>query len=40
MNGNLVEATEKYLRERRSKIGMVFQQFNLISTHDSLTKLY
>ena len=28
-NGNLVEATEKYLRERRSKIGMVFQQFNL-----------
>ena len=29
INGNLVEATEKYLRERRSKIGMVFQQFNL-----------
>ena len=28
-NGNLVEANEKYLRERRSKIGMVFQQFNL-----------
>ena len=28
-NGNLVEASEKYLRERRSKIGMVFQQFNL-----------
>ena len=25
----LVEADEKYLRERRSKIGMVFQQFNL-----------
>ncbi len=25
-NGNLVEASEKYLRERRSKIGMVFQQ--------------
>ena len=29
VNGKLVEATEKYLRERRSKIGMVFQQFNL-----------
>ena len=28
-DGNLVEASEKYLRERRSKIGMVFQQFNL-----------
>ena len=28
-NGKLVEANEKYLRERRSKIGMVFQQFNL-----------
>ena len=28
-NGNLIEASEKYLRERRSKIGMVFQQFNL-----------
>ena len=28
-NGNLVIANEKYLRERRSKIGMVFQQFNL-----------
>ena len=28
-NGKLVEADEKYLRERRSKIGMVFQQFNL-----------
>ena len=28
-NGQLVEANEKYLRERRSKIGMVFQQFNL-----------
>ena len=26
---NLVPANEKYLRERRSKIGMVFQQFNL-----------
>ena len=25
----LIEADEKYLRERRSKIGMVFQQFNL-----------
>ena len=25
----LVVANEKYLRERRSKIGMVFQQFNL-----------
>ena len=25
----LVIANEKYLRERRSKIGMVFQQFNL-----------
>ena len=25
----LVEANEKYLRDRRSKIGMVFQQFNL-----------
>ena len=25
----LVTASEKYLRERRSKIGMVFQQFNL-----------
>ena len=28
-NEELVEASEKYLRERRSKIGMVFQQFNL-----------
>tara|TARA_B100001559_G_scaffold318209_1_gene324957 strand:- start:772 stop:1557 length:786 start_codon:yes stop_codon:yes gene_type:complete len=28
-NGELIEANEKYLRERRSKIGMVFQQFNL-----------
>ena len=28
-DGKLVEASEKYLRERRSKIGMVFQQFNL-----------
>ena len=28
-DGSLVEASEKYLRERRSKIGMVFQQFNL-----------
>jgi len=28
-NGELIEASEKYLRERRSKIGMVFQQFNL-----------
>ena len=28
-NGSIVEANEKYLRERRSKIGMVFQQFNL-----------
>ena len=28
-NENLVEASEKYLRDRRSKIGMVFQQFNL-----------
>ena len=29
VDGKLVEASEKYLRERRSKIGMVFQQFNL-----------
>ena len=28
-NEELVEASEKYLRERGSKIGMVFQQFNL-----------
>src|SRR5210317_1804179 len=28
-SGKLIEANEKYLRERRSKIGMVFQQFNL-----------
>ena len=28
-NGKLVVSSEKYLRERRSKIGMVFQQFNL-----------
>ena len=27
--GKMIEASEKYLRERRSKIGMVFQQFNL-----------
>ncbi|MDA7752787.1 ectoine/hydroxyectoine ABC transporter ATP-binding protein EhuA [Candidatus Pelagibacter sp.] len=27
--GKLIVANEKYLRERRSKIGMVFQQFNL-----------
>ena len=29
INGKLIEANEKYLRDRRSKIGMVFQQFNL-----------
>ena len=29
LNGKQVESSEKYLRERRSKIGMVFQQFNL-----------
>ena len=29
LNGKQIEADEKYLRERRSKIGMVFQQFNL-----------
>ena len=28
-SGELIGANEKYLRERRSKIGMVFQQFNL-----------
>ena len=28
-NGKMIEASEKYLRDRRSKIGMVFQQFNL-----------
>ncbi|MDC1353506.1 ectoine/hydroxyectoine ABC transporter ATP-binding protein EhuA [Pelagibacteraceae bacterium] len=28
-DGKLFVANEKYLRERRSKIGMVFQQFNL-----------
>ena len=28
-NKKLIFANEKYLRERRSKIGMVFQQFNL-----------
>ena len=28
-SSELIEANEKYLRERRSKIGMVFQQFNL-----------
>ena len=28
-NGKTIEASEKYLRDRRSKIGMVFQQFNL-----------
>ena len=28
VNGQMIEASEKYLRERRSKIGMVFQQFN------------
>ena len=28
-NGKLIEANENYLRARRSKIGMVFQQFNL-----------
>ena len=27
--GSLIKASERYLRERRSKIGMVFQQFNL-----------
>jgi len=27
--GSLIKANERYLRERRSKIGMVFQQFNL-----------
>jgi polar amino acid transport system ATP-binding protein len=39
-NGSLVEANEKYLRERRSKIGMVFQQFNLFPHMTALTKLY
>ena len=28
-NGSIIEADEKHLRQRRSKIGMVFQQFNL-----------
>ncbi len=28
-NGKIIEADEIYLRERRSKIGMVFQQLNL-----------
>ena len=28
-NGKLIEANEKYLRDRRSKIGMELQQFNL-----------
>jgi polar amino acid transport system ATP-binding protein len=28
-NGDLVRASEKYLREARRQIGMVFQQFNL-----------
>ena len=28
-NGKLIEADEKYISRRRSKIGMVFQQFNL-----------
>ena len=47
-NGNFVEASEKYLRERRSKIGMVFQQFNLFPhmtasvsyTHLTLPTIY
>jgi polar amino acid transport system ATP-binding protein len=29
VNGNLVPADEKHLRKVRSKIGMIFQQFNL-----------
>jgi general L-amino acid transport system ATP-binding protein len=39
-NGELVEASENYLRERRSKIGMVFQQFNLfphLSVKENIT---
>ena len=28
-NGSIIEADEKHFRQRRSKIGMVFQQFNL-----------
>lgn len=28
-NGSIIGADEKHLRQRRSKIGMVFQQFNL-----------
>ena len=40
LNGKQVEADEKYLRERRSKIGMVFQQFNLfphLSVKENIT---
>jgi polar amino acid transport system ATP-binding protein len=29
VNGNLVPADEKHLRKVRSKVGMIFQQFNL-----------
>lgn len=29
VNGNLVSADEKHLRKVRSKVGMIFQQFNL-----------
>ena len=38
-NEKLVFANEKYLRERRSKIGMVFQQFNLFPSYDSSYKI-
>ena len=40
LNGKQVEANEKYLRDRRSKIGMVFQQFNLfphLSVKENIT---
>ena len=37
--GELVPAKEKYLRERRKNIGMVFQQFNLFPNMDVLTNI-
>jgi len=35
----LVPATEKYIRQRRKKIGMVFQQFNLFPNMDVLRNI-
>jgi polar amino acid transport system ATP-binding protein len=38
-NGKMVPASERYLRSRRNKIGMVFQQFNLFPHMTALANI-